>query len=156
MGSRTLARGDKTVAEKAAAGQHGKTRTQRNIAVISRPDGLDGALSMADVHHFIAGKPGAAAANKLPLQLTVQAHPGNRRRQRRQQTQRAGQARLQPVVQAIVGETKAGGHDQQVMLLRQRQQRRVQGRPVVFIVQEAGDIGGAKFGGVVTQHIQQR
>jgi hypothetical protein len=27
---------------------------------------------------------------------------------------------------------------------------------VVFIVEEAGDIGGAKFGGVVTQHIQQR
>jgi hypothetical protein len=60
------------------------------------------------------------------------------------------------VVQAIVGEAKAGGHDQQVMLLRQRAQRRVQGRPVVFIVQEAGDIGGAKFGGVVAQHIQQR
>jgi hypothetical protein len=42
------------------------------------------------------------------------------------------------------------------MLLRQGQQRRMQGRPVVFIIQDAGDIGGAKFGGVVTQHIQQR
>jgi hypothetical protein len=97
--------------------------------VISRPDGLDGALSMADFHHFIACKPGAALANELALQLRMQTHPGNRRRQRRQQTQRAGQTRLQPVVQAIVGEAKTGGHDQQVMLLRQRQQRCMQGRP---------------------------
>ncbi len=75
---------------KAAAGQHGKARTQRNIAVISRPDRLDGVLSMADFHHLIACEPGAALANELALQLRMQTHPGNRRRQRRQQTQRAG------------------------------------------------------------------
>ena len=32
----------------------------------------------------------------------------------------------------------------------------MQGRPHILIIQDAGDIGGAKLGRVITQHIQQR
>ena len=67
--------GDQPVAEKAAAGQHREARAQRDIAVIARPDRVNATVAVADIDDFIPGQPGPAAADKLPLQLGVQAHP---------------------------------------------------------------------------------
>ena len=84
--------GDQTIAEKAAAGQHREAWVQRDITVVARPDRVNATVAVADIDDFIPGKPGTAAADKLPLELGVQAHPRHRRRQRRQQAQRAGAA----------------------------------------------------------------